>query len=290
MEALSPAHLPDLFAGAPVTVTGRYRGAAAGTVTVAGQRPDGWRVELATVAGADAGLAAGWARARIRDLEDRYAVTEVRHDQRDALAALEGEIVATSLRFGVLSRFTAFVAIDERVVNEGGTLRRVTQPVDLPRGWEPPESSGFAPQAAGGGGFAGIARAAFAAPAGPTRMPKLRRAQHRDLPGGPRLPRTPTPPVQPVRPAPELVAFAAEQLALLEAGAARTPAERAALLDALAVRLTALLDTVSGDELTLRPLRELAADLAGAGDLEQRWLHAVDVLEALAPRRPFWKR
>ena len=37
----------------------------------------------------------------------------------------------------MLCRFTAFVAVDSRVVNEGGETRRVTQPVELPSGWEP---------------------------------------------------------------------------------------------------------------------------------------------------------
>ncbi|HEX8858986.1 MAG TPA: hypothetical protein VGC06_07815, partial [Actinomycetes bacterium] len=46
---------------------------------------------------------------------------------------------ATSLEFGVLSRFTAFVALDTVVVERDGRLHRVTQPVDLPHGWEAPE-------------------------------------------------------------------------------------------------------------------------------------------------------
>src|SRR5207302_2326799 len=39
---------------------------------------------------------------------------------------------------GVLCRFTAFVAVDERVVNEGGRVHRVTQPVEVPQGWGMP--------------------------------------------------------------------------------------------------------------------------------------------------------
>src|SRR5262249_61848129 len=52
-------------------------------------------------------------------------------------AELEQEIVRTSLRFGVLSRFTAFVAVDRsEVVNEGGEQKTITQPVEAPSGWE----------------------------------------------------------------------------------------------------------------------------------------------------------
>jgi hypothetical protein len=73
-------------------------------------------------------LAGVWARGRLRDLEDRYVVA--------GNAALEKEIVAVSLRFGVLCRFTAFVAVDRgEVVNEGGWLHAVVQPVEQPSGW-----------------------------------------------------------------------------------------------------------------------------------------------------------
>jgi Ca-activated chloride channel family protein len=61
---------------------------------------------------------------------------------------VEKRIVDTSLKHGVLSRFTAFVAVDQRVVNEGGKVHRVTQPVDLPSGWE---QQGAQPMQAFGG-------------------------------------------------------------------------------------------------------------------------------------------
>jgi Ca-activated chloride channel family protein len=70
-----------------------------------------------------------WARDRLRDLEDRYVI-----DRSDEL---EKEIVATSLRFGVLCRFTAFVAVDRsEVVNPGGQVHGIVQPVEQPAGWE----------------------------------------------------------------------------------------------------------------------------------------------------------
>jgi Ca-activated chloride channel family protein len=74
-----------------------------------------------------------WARGRLRDLEDRYGATP-ELAQRESL---EREIVATSLRYGVLCRFTAFVAVDSQVVNETGQApHRVVQPVEAPAGWQ----------------------------------------------------------------------------------------------------------------------------------------------------------
>ena len=83
-------------------------------------------------------LAPLWARGRIRDLEDRYASGD-RSDEK-----LEAQIVATSLRFGVLCRFTAFVAVDRSaVVNQGGQSRTIVQPVELPQGWEAQQVPAF---------------------------------------------------------------------------------------------------------------------------------------------------
>ncbi len=141
---MTPNPLPDLFSGAPVVIAGRFTGAAAGAVTVTG---DGdWQSTIPATTSDNPSLAALWARARIRDLEDRYVVGT------GDRSGLEKQIVGMSLTFGVLSRFTAFVAVDQRVVNEGGKVHKVTQPVDLPSGWELPAvqpAGGFAPTAMG---------------------------------------------------------------------------------------------------------------------------------------------
>jgi Ca-activated chloride channel family protein len=132
--SLAPRRLPALFAGSPLVVSGRFQGGPGGAVTVRGQDAAGrpWSATV-PVTGGDAGgwptLTAAWARAHLRDLEDRYA-TDPAPDRE-----LERRIVETSLRFGVLCRFTAFVAADVRVVNEGGVVHRVLQPVEAPAGW-----------------------------------------------------------------------------------------------------------------------------------------------------------
>ena len=62
----------------------------------------------------------------VRDLEDRY-VGRPGHNAAE-LARLERQITDVSLRYGVLCRFTAFVAVDSRVVTDGAGPHRVTQP------------------------------------------------------------------------------------------------------------------------------------------------------------------
>ncbi len=141
-DSVTPAELPDLFPGVPLVLTGRYTGVPqlGARMRVAGRtrRDQDWRMEVAAVPVDDRALSALWARDRIRDLHDqRAALTGWRSAAEDAPVAeeLEAEIIDTSLRFGVLSPCTAWVAIDERVVAGGTDRRRVTQPVELPSGW-----------------------------------------------------------------------------------------------------------------------------------------------------------
>ena len=134
---VSPSLLPDLFPGGPLTVAGRWRGRPGGTVTVRGTAADGAPFESTVLAatGGNPASTANWARAHLRDLEDRYACL-AGHGPAE-LARLEHQITDVSLRYGVLCRFTAFVAVDSRVVTDGAAPHRVTQPVELPAGWDP---------------------------------------------------------------------------------------------------------------------------------------------------------
>ncbi|MCW2664138.1 MAG: hypothetical protein JWP83_5290 [Mycobacterium sp.] len=131
-DTASPARLPDLFPGVPLVVSGRYRGSASGSLALRGTTRDGgdWSATVAGQCRDAPAVTAQWARAHLRDLEDRYASAPADD--------LEKRIVKTSLRFGVLCRFTAFVAVDSRVVAEGGVPHRVMQPVEVPAGWEQP--------------------------------------------------------------------------------------------------------------------------------------------------------
>ena len=122
-------------------------------------------------------LGASWARARIRDLEDRYAA---------GARELEPEIVKVSTQFGVLSRFTAYLAIDRsQIANAGGRLHQVVQAVDEPAGWDRGAAPGGAysatlANALGAGGMMAGASGA-GAPMAPSPMPAMRAAPMRTM-------------------------------------------------------------------------------------------------------------
>jgi signal transduction histidine kinase len=131
-EALVPDRIPDLFAGVPLCILGRYHGAATGALALQARdaASQAWAETVAATSSDNSAIASVWARGLIRELEDRFV-----SDSGDR-AKLEKRIIETSLRFSVLSRFTAFVAVDRsEVVNQGGQVQRITQPVEPPAGW-----------------------------------------------------------------------------------------------------------------------------------------------------------
>ncbi|WP_089934639.1 VIT domain-containing protein [Candidatus Entotheonella palauensis] len=138
-EATAPARLPILFDGTSVVVSGRYRQRTSAAQLILHAVDAGgstWSASVPAVLTDNSSLSTHWARGHVRDLEDQYVLCD-----RSRRLDLEARIVDTSIRFRVLSRFTAFVAIDrsEQVIVDGN-LHRVTQAVDVPDGWHLPQS------------------------------------------------------------------------------------------------------------------------------------------------------
>jgi Ca-activated chloride channel family protein len=133
-DSLAPAKLPDLFADRPITIFGQCR--TSGTLLklrVLGVdfNANPWETEVAAADGSADTIRSLWGRVRVRDLEDRYAMGV------ENPKSLAKEIVAVSLATNVLSRFTAYVAVDRsQVVNKGGQQQQVVQPVEMPNGWD----------------------------------------------------------------------------------------------------------------------------------------------------------
>jgi Ca-activated chloride channel family protein len=125
--------LPDLFAGVPLTVFGRYKGKAKGTITLSASDDAGQPItrRLEANVSTNAAMSKIWARGRLRDMEDSWVIGDY-----EAKEALLKNILVLSLKFGVLCRFTAFVAVDRaETVNKGGKRQQLMQPVELPESW-----------------------------------------------------------------------------------------------------------------------------------------------------------
>jgi Ca-activated chloride channel family protein len=289
----------DLFPGVPLVVAGRYAGEP-GALALAGTTVDGraWRVTPEVVRVGDGALAPLWARAYLRTLEDRYAVSPE--------PKLAEKIVATSLRHGVLCRFTAYVAVDTRVVTDGAEPHRVVQPVEQPAGWAERERSAVPMMLAG---------MAYPLPASSPYMPAPSAPMAAPPPGAmPRMTASAGGFARPARarafgeaakPAPPAQATAevlglltTERAALL--GAVDAPEyQRRDLLDDIASRLDALSRDPAAGPHAVR-LRELVAALRDTSvPLAKRWELALDALAGIlgggdagggaTRRRAFWR-
>lgn len=134
----------DLFPGVPLRLAGRWRGDPPAQVTVSGRTADGhaFQQTLMPVITSDRAVRTCWARARVLDLEQHFAAGQ-QHPAR-----LAEDITAFSLQYGVLCRFTAFVAVDHgETLHPGGKLHSVVQAVEPPAGWDMPMMAGAAPPA-----------------------------------------------------------------------------------------------------------------------------------------------
>ncbi len=133
---VEPSALADVWAERPLVIHARYRTPGRGTVVLRGfqnGRPYEQRlaVELPAREDAHAAIAALWARARVDAImdEDLGAV------ERGQVSAERRErIVTLALAHRLLTQFTSFVAVEEKIVNEGGRQRTVTVPVEMPDG------------------------------------------------------------------------------------------------------------------------------------------------------------
>ncbi len=168
LSDLTPSPTPDLYAGRAVNLFFRAKGKVDdASISIKGKRIDG--AEFAEVAqivpSSVPAIAKLWAKSFVMSLEDSYR--EGTGDQ----TRLKTEIVNLAKTHQLLTKFTAFVLVDEQAVNKDGTRRAVVQPVHEPALWETPAGTNTMSAFAGGSG----ASARYGAPmAAPTSQPRSR--------------------------------------------------------------------------------------------------------------------
>jgi Ca-activated chloride channel family protein len=126
-----PRRLPDLFVGRPIILTGRFSGTTHTTIRVSGRVGGSEKeiripVEFDHSAPTHPGLACIWARKRIEDLATQTAY--------DMNPNLPGEIKQVALQYGLMSAYTAFLAVDSTRTTAGDHGVTVAVPVPVPEG------------------------------------------------------------------------------------------------------------------------------------------------------------
>jgi Ca-activated chloride channel homolog len=127
---VEPKNIPDLFASRPIVVFGKWRGPAGGSIEISGKTGrEPYRSSIpVTPASADprhSALRFLWARTRIANLTDFGA--DAADDQTIA------EIASLGLTYGLLTRYTSFIAVQE-IIRHTGVADDVDQPLPMPAG------------------------------------------------------------------------------------------------------------------------------------------------------------
>jgi len=129
---VQPNPLPDLYLGRPVMLLGRFKGEGPAHIRISGRAGTRGFETAVDVDPGDPGvrhdaLPAVWARTKITGLHDALIGAG---DTRE----IGDEIRSLSLRYGLLSEFTAFVAVDALTRTAGAFGTTVVQPVPVPEG------------------------------------------------------------------------------------------------------------------------------------------------------------
>jgi Ca-activated chloride channel family protein len=132
VEQLYPANIPDLWAGQPIRIHGRYTKGGEEKVVIRGQlgkQPyeQTLSIRLPPQESAHEAMATVWARQKVQELMDSMV-------KLGQTAALVEEVTQVGLTFRLMTQWTSFVAVEENVVNPAGQPQTVVQPVELPEG------------------------------------------------------------------------------------------------------------------------------------------------------------
>jgi Ca-activated chloride channel family protein len=126
---VEPATLPDVMAGRPVVLWGKWRGDPAGAkLVLQGHAAGGSHTDVIDAPTPDTDAVALkhlWARQRIAQLGDEEALTGGQ-SQREPITAL-------GLKYGLLTSYTSFIAVDQLVRTQQAATP-VNQPLPLPQG------------------------------------------------------------------------------------------------------------------------------------------------------------
>jgi Ca-activated chloride channel family protein len=133
-----PSKLTDLFSAKPVIVHGRFTKAASGVIRLKGKMAGVDQIREIAVNFPDSepandALASLWARTRI----DELSSDSLRQANSSKSSEYDKQIEQLGLEYRMLTDFTSFVAVEDRVVNQNGKPVTVQVPVEVPAGVDP---------------------------------------------------------------------------------------------------------------------------------------------------------
>lgn len=128
---VEPRFVPDLFAEKPIVICGKYKGSTEGSIRVSGM--NGKRSYSETIStqncrprNSNRALRYLWARKRIQLLDDYGELS-------DSAGLRTKEVTRLGLEYNLLTKYTSFIAVYDKVRNKNGEDSTVVVPVPLPQ-------------------------------------------------------------------------------------------------------------------------------------------------------------
>ena len=151
---VEPEHVPDVLAERPIIIAGKWRGSDKGAIKVTGMSAQGEFSQTVSAAefppnAANSALRYLWARQRIQLLADYNNLAED--------SGRTKEVTQLGLKYNLLTNYTSFIAVDQKVRNVGGKQEVVEQALPMPQG-----VSDYAVGGGAAGGFTGMGKSAGA--------------------------------------------------------------------------------------------------------------------------------
>ena len=127
---IEPPTLSTLFASRPIVLFGKWKGEPSGTIYITGKTggrdyAEDIPVSAAIPLEANNIIQYLWARTRVERLTD-YGMTE------DLQANAKKEVTELGLRYSMMTPYTSFIAVTEKVRNTEGKSTDVKQPLPIP--------------------------------------------------------------------------------------------------------------------------------------------------------------
>ncbi len=131
VEDFYPRQIPDLFVGRPIMITGRLKNESSGRIRIKGQVGEEKSYFDISVNPKDndtkhQGIQSVWARCKLAELSNLETYNPGN--------GIKKEIITTSINYNLISRYTAFLAVDSFERTEGGHGYTVDVPVPVPDG------------------------------------------------------------------------------------------------------------------------------------------------------------
>ena len=127
---LYPSKVPDLWAGQPILIHGRYTKGGLATIIVRGKlinQPyqQKLRVRLPSKEDQNEAIATIWARQKVRNLMNKMV-------KRGQTPQLINEIQKLGLKHRLMTQWTSFVAVEDQIVNKNGKIKTIHQAIEMP--------------------------------------------------------------------------------------------------------------------------------------------------------------